>query len=382
MTSGLLASIVLVFILTGLSAKNGNFDETWSLVRFGGNFPLATFHGEPWRLITSMFLHAGPLHLLVNCYSLYQLGQLIETMCGPHLMLLIYFIAGLSGALTSAFFGLDYRLSVGASGAIFGLMGTAVVMFLVRLRNLMPKEENKRILINLVGIIAINLYIGFTQPMIDNAAHIGGLVGGALASLILTSPRVLRRPQAASIFRNTSLACIAMSLICVFIAIRLPLSYTLSHLPKKTVARAGVQTICPRHWVLLDEPGLVIQDPLLSISPTLQFEALGLAHASSEEFAALSEQSTEAILQGLGEQKNISDVRLLAPSSVATASLPDDIRATEIGLKLQGQEMRQMQFFRRQSESVLMTVIRMPAARVPDYSLVLKDLIAQTKLAN
>ena len=134
--------------------------------------------GEYYRLITGIFLHSGIFHLLFNCYALYVIGAQIESFLGKYKYLIIYFFSGIMGGLFSITFG-DYS-SIGASGAIFGLMGSLVYFgyhYRVYLGNVLKSQ--------IIPLIALNLLLGFMMrdEGIDNFAHIGGLIGGAMITM-------------------------------------------------------------------------------------------------------------------------------------------------------------------------------------------------------
>lgn len=134
--------------------------------------------GQTYRLITGIFLHGGFVHLLFNCYALYVIGSQVENFLGKFKFLVIYLVAGISGALFSMIFG-NYA-SVGASGAIFGLMGALVYFgyhYRVYLGNVIKSQ--------IIPLIILNLCLGFMMSGIDNFAHIGGLIGGTLMSIAL-----------------------------------------------------------------------------------------------------------------------------------------------------------------------------------------------------
>jgi len=128
-----------------------------------------------------MFLHGGWLHLLSNGWALYQLGAVLELMLGSRTMLNVYLLSGLAGSFAS----MAWRdvPSVGASGAIFGIMG-ALIGFLLRRRAALS-PSGKSLLQQLVLMAGINVYIGWTIPQIDLAAHFGGFVAGVLLGLIV-----------------------------------------------------------------------------------------------------------------------------------------------------------------------------------------------------
>lgn len=134
--------------------------------------------GEFYRLITGIFLHGSIFHLLFNCYALYIIGTQLESFLGKCKFSLIYLVSGISGALFSIIF--NTSASIGASGAIFGLMGALVYFgyhYRVYLGNVIKSQ--------IIPLIVINLLFGFMMSGIDNFAHIGGLIGGALITIAL-----------------------------------------------------------------------------------------------------------------------------------------------------------------------------------------------------
>lgn len=170
---------VLVFILMELSGGSTN---SANLIRFGAKFNPLIFEGEWWRFFTPMFLHIGFLHLLMNTAALYLLGTVVEKIFGRLRFLLIYLFAGFTGTLSS--FLMNDSLSAGASGAIFGCFGA-----LLYFGTVYPRQFVRTMGMNIIFIILINLVFGFTMPGIDNAGHIGGLIGGFLATGILQLPK-------------------------------------------------------------------------------------------------------------------------------------------------------------------------------------------------
>ena len=136
-------------------------------------------YGQYYRLLTGTFLHVDIWHLLFNCYALYVLGSQLESFLGKTKYTIIYFVSALFGSLISMTFNGD-TASVGASGAIFGLMG-ALLYFGYHYRVYLGNVIKSQIL----PLVVFNLVLGFFSQGIDNAAHIGGLVGGALITMAL-----------------------------------------------------------------------------------------------------------------------------------------------------------------------------------------------------
>ncbi len=153
---------------------------TLTALKLGANAALLLKAGELWRLFTYMFLHASLIHLLVNMYSLYVLGTQTETFIGKWKFLIVYIVSGICGGLLSAVVGGDAIVSVGASGAIFGLTGS-LLYFGYHYRTYLGTALKNQI----IPVIIINIGIGFLMSGIDNYCHIGGLIGGVLITMAL-----------------------------------------------------------------------------------------------------------------------------------------------------------------------------------------------------
>lgn len=175
--TNIIVMINIVLFVAMYLLGNGSTDNM-TLYRFGALFGPAVRAGEIWRLLSCAFLHAGVLHLFFNMYALNILGTQVETYIGRARFLFIYFVSALSGSLMSMAF--SNSLSVGASGAIFGLMG-CLLYFGYHYRMYLGSALKSQI----IPLIVLNLLIGFTSSSIDNAAHIGGLVGGFLAAIAI-----------------------------------------------------------------------------------------------------------------------------------------------------------------------------------------------------
>jgi rhomboid protease GluP len=193
----LLATIVGLFGLSvlrgfspmGVSSDQADaLDDLLLLIKLGAKYtPLMDLNGQWWRLVSAMFLHGSLIHLAFNGYALYILGPDVERMYGTARFAAIYFGAGLAGSVASYAFGDIAAPAIGASGAIFGLMG-ALGAFAFSSREVLG-EAARRNLRQIVGLAAVNLFIGFSLAGIDNYAHLGGLIGGTLLGLLL-APRL------------------------------------------------------------------------------------------------------------------------------------------------------------------------------------------------
>ncbi|SHI42041.1 rhomboid family protein [Lutispora thermophila] len=177
-TTWLIVINVAVYIIVSVYSiiKNINFNEALHI--FGAKVNLDIMSGQYWRFITPIFLHASIMHLLVNCYSLYWVGNITEILYGNGKFLIIYLLSGVFGNVVSFMF--SPNAGVGASGSIFGLLG-ALLYFAVEYPRLFRDYFGRNIIIT----ILINIVYGFSQSGIDNFAHLGGLLGGFLAAGIV-----------------------------------------------------------------------------------------------------------------------------------------------------------------------------------------------------
>jgi rhomboid protease GluP len=175
----LLGLNIAIYIIPELLGVTGLVQD------LGAKSNAAIRSGEYYRFLTAMFLHAGLTHIMFNAFALYSLGLDVERFFGHARFLAIYMVAGLGGGVAS--YALSPNDSVGASGAIFGLIG-ALAAFFYQSRKLFGEMSRQQIG-SLIFVTLINLGIGFTTPRIDNYAHIGGLLAGALAGMLL-APRL------------------------------------------------------------------------------------------------------------------------------------------------------------------------------------------------
>ncbi len=176
-TYGTIGFTVIVFIFQWLGAYvNGNgvvCGQGDVICQVGAKINQAIAAGEIWRFVTPIFIHVDIWHILVNMYSLHAVGPSVEMFYGKQRTAIVYLLSGISGVAFSLAF--NSYVSVGASGAIFGIVG-ALALFLFRHRNIfgaVAKNQLQRI----IFIIFLNLMLG-TSAMIDNWGHIGGLLGG------------------------------------------------------------------------------------------------------------------------------------------------------------------------------------------------------------
>lgn len=174
--------IVINIIMFFLLELNGGSTNIETLIQYGAKYNQAIQDGEWWRIFSSMFLHIGLLHVSMNMLALFYLGSVVERIYHSNRFILIYFLAGIGGGITS--FAFNEHIAAGASGAIFGLFG-ALLYFGTIQKQLFIEVMGKNLLI----ILVINIGLGFMIPQIDMGAHIGGLIAGYIASAMVHFPK-------------------------------------------------------------------------------------------------------------------------------------------------------------------------------------------------
>lgn len=180
LTSALIVINIFLYVVAAILSKNIIDNDIRVLLFLGAKENTLISSGQYYRLITCMFLHGGIMHLAFNMYSLGVLGPIIEKSYGKLKYIIIYLVGGIISSFSSYIF--SESVSVGASGAIFSLLG-ALLVLTIKMRNIAGKD----IIRNVVSVIIVNIFIGLTMPNIDNYAHIGGLIGGVFLSIILNA---------------------------------------------------------------------------------------------------------------------------------------------------------------------------------------------------
>lgn len=208
-----------VFVLMGLAGGFALTSVDPEVLRgFGAkqNELIAADH-QYWRLITSIFIHIGFIHLFLNNYALWIIGQEIEQIYGSERFVFLYLATGVIGSLGSYVFNPE-ATSAGASGAIFGLFGV-MATFAFKYRKEIPKTLSRDIMRRVLPIIAINLAFGFSVRIVDNAAHIGGLLAGIALALAVhyKRPEEKRTPSSWRAGQATCLVLIVVSFVSAFL---------------------------------------------------------------------------------------------------------------------------------------------------------------------
>lgn len=189
LTAVIVSVNILIFLIVDLT---GGSENTAHMLKCGAAYtPLILEEGEWYRLFTAMFLHFGMAHLANNMLVLFVLGGRLERTVGKVRFLMIYLLGGLAGNLLSLFLdrgSYESAVSAGASGAVFAVTGALVYVVLLH-RGRVEDLSVRQILIMAV----LSLYMGFTSTGVDNAAHVGGLIGGLLITALVYHPRKIRK---------------------------------------------------------------------------------------------------------------------------------------------------------------------------------------------
>ncbi|MFO0906600.1 MAG: rhomboid family intramembrane serine protease [Pirellulales bacterium] len=182
-----LIAINIGLLVAALVASRQGFEPNSGLLeKWGANYGPATMNGQWWRLATCMFLHGSILHVLLNMWVLLDFGRLVERLTGSVGFAIAYVVTGLAGSLASLAWN-PQVLSVGASGAVFGIGGVLLGWIVLR-RDSIPPAVLAHLRNSIGGFLVYNLLNAFRGGNIDHAAHAGGLAAGVVCGLLLSQP--------------------------------------------------------------------------------------------------------------------------------------------------------------------------------------------------
>jgi rhomboid protease GluP len=227
----LVANIFVFLLMWERSGLNSSalwaFDGE-TLLRFGAKLNLLIDkRGEWWRFVTPVFVHGGILHLLFNMYGLWILGPYVERLYGSSKFVVFWVLTGIAGVVGSYLAvrpqwshgmigGFLFRPgdgpSVGASGALFGLIGVLFV-FGIKYRNELPEGFKRAFGTGMLPTILLNLFIGFTVRVIDNAAHLGGLLAGVVLALVVDYKRPQQSETSTWMWRALQVFCLGVVIV-------------------------------------------------------------------------------------------------------------------------------------------------------------------------
>jgi rhomboid protease GluP len=217
---------IFVFLLT---SQSGAIENPSVLIRYGAKVNAYIDHQhEWWRFVTPIFLHGGISHLLMNMYGLWVIGPYVEKLYGSAKFVVFWVLTGVAGVVASYLsvqpgihnagplgrflFKSQDAVSVGASGALFGLIGVLFV-FGIKFRHELPEGFKRAFGTGMLPTILLNIFIGYAIPVIDNAAHMGGLVMGALLALAVNYKRPGERGGVAVVWHILQVAALALIVV-------------------------------------------------------------------------------------------------------------------------------------------------------------------------
>jgi membrane associated rhomboid family serine protease len=297
LAGGFAVTSVDPLVLLGFGAKQNN---------------LIVEQHQYWRLITSIFIHIGIIHLLLNNYALWIIGQEIERIYGSARFVILYLATGIVGSLGSFVFN-PQATSAGASGSIFGLFGV-MAAFAFRYRKEIPEFVSRDIKRRVIPIIFINLIFGFSVRIVDNSAHIGGLLSGIALALVVPYMRPNERITPV-VWRTLQVICLALILISFVDAFR---SYdgprlSFSNLTSRQGSGSGVyfENMSRAHQSLVESGELLgvllhASNKSGDVKPAIAAVEQGIGYAnSSQPFNTQAEQYRTRLLELLNKQRDI-----------------------------------------------------------------------------
>ncbi len=314
------ATLVVVNLLTfGICwLLFGNSADLGALVRSGANVKSATLGGQYWRWITYQFVHAGWLHLAINAYGLWVLGKITEQLYGSRRVFAIYIVAGVVGGIASTLAG--PMTSVGASGAVFGLLGAALIELGVH-RKQYPQNWTRSLTGLLLLLTIVNVVVGFVYPMIDQAAHLGGLGAGVILGGLLSK----NVPWAKSTVAKTAASGLAVVCIAVILWAGFGLGtdgYGDAIAAEDRVVRAfpsGATAELPASWSQVDGEAIYDANRLALVALRVETNSEPLADAVIRELHA--EQHETAKERGAFEKARRVDPLIGSPEPFVSHEL-------------------------------------------------------------
>jgi rhomboid protease GluP len=320
-TTALLAINLLVFALMLIAGAGLWHTSNGVQLAWGANFGPATQDGQWWRLFTAMFIHFGIVHMVLNMWALWDVGRLVERLYGRGRFTLLYLASGVLGNLLSLVVQGNQAVSGGASGAIFSLYG-ALLVFLWRERRQVERGEFRWLFGASVVFTLVTLGLGLVVPGIDNAAHIGGLLSGALLSVLLARPWTPNSPRL-RFGRWAAAIMLAVSLVVMVLRIPAPIY----RLGEEMRARAAIRQFLTDDQRISQQWGAILD---MGQRQGLTFEQV--AGSIDTKVTAVYEHSFEQLMAASPGDKAPSAKTLEALQNYATQRV-DASRELSKGLR-------------------------------------------------
>ncbi len=219
-TYGLVFVNVIVWVLMVLKGVDLINPSAEVLLNWGGSAASEVQRGQGWRIISATFLHSGLVHLTMNMVGLWSIGQSVERIYGRGLYFMIYIGSAVTGSALSLSFAAQSAVSVGASGAVFGIAG-ALLVAVYKHKGGLPKTFSKQTLTGMGTFVLYSLAQGFTHSGIDNGAHVGGLLAGCVMAFILPERFDMQRYVATRLKRSFA-AVVSVGVLSTSIALSAP----------------------------------------------------------------------------------------------------------------------------------------------------------------
>jgi len=211
---GMNVAVYVAMALTGVSPLAPTIPQ---LLKWGANWGPLSLGAEPWRMLASNYVHGGIIHIALNMWCLWNLGLLAERVFDPWTYVLTYTFCGLAGSLASLWWH-PMAVGVGASGAIFGLAGALIAaLYLGHLP--IPKQAVQGTLKSLLMFAGYNLFFGAAIKVVDNSAHIGGLLAGLAVGAVLAK-HLMAPPEIRDGWRRGVFVAAAVVLVLLFMAVK------------------------------------------------------------------------------------------------------------------------------------------------------------------
>jgi rhomboid protease GluP len=213
-TYAIIAINVIVFIAMAANGVSIFSPTGPDIIKWGGNYGPYTYTGDWWRLLSSVFVHIGIIHLLFNMFVLCYAGIFLEPMLGRLRFTVAYLCTGIGGSLVSLWWHHEPLVSAGASGALFGMFGLFIGLLST---NLIPQKVRRPLLQNIAIFVGYNLLFGL-KSNVDNAAHIGGLISGLVIGYFFYFD-LRNKEENTRIYTKPLLVC-AVTLLCAFLFLK------------------------------------------------------------------------------------------------------------------------------------------------------------------